>query len=327
MTAANQVSFEVPLDLDGERADRALARLAGVSRAVARRALEEGTVTRDGARLRGSTPVTAGDHLSGEVPVLTDSPPPSGEVPVNTVYADDSVLVVDKPAGLVVHPGAGHLDDTLVSGLIHDYDDIARLGAEHRWGIVHRLDRDTSGLLLVARTAEVQGMLQDELRQRRVIRNYLALAIGGFDTATGTIEAPIGRDPHRPTRMAVRTGGRPARTHYQRRASWERPAVTLLDISLETGRTHQIRVHLASIGHAVVGDGAYGQGGPSLADPGRPWLHATSLQFRHPQTGEKVAVTSPLPADLRQSLERLGPADEGTIDDPSRGGPVGGSPL
>jgi 23S rRNA pseudouridine1911/1915/1917 synthase len=221
------------------------------------------------------------------------------------------VIVVDKPAGIVVHPGAGNVTGTLVAGLLHRFPELALLGEQHRWGLVHRLDKDTSGLLLVARSPEMHEYLQAELQNRRVERTYVALVAGQLEAATGTVDAPIGRDPLQPTRMAIGRSGRPARTHYRRMAAWTE--VTLVEVTLETGRTHQIRVHLASIGHGIVGDRVYGRGPDAPGDPGRVWLHATQLRFPLP-TGETRKVTAEIPADLRQSLHELGKPALGSIE-------------
>lgn len=303
-----EVRLEVPARLDGARADRAVAVLAGVSRSVARRLLEEGSALVGGQPARPSDPVRAGTVLEVELPEAAPGPTPDASVPFTVRYEDEVLLVVDKPAGVVVHHGAGHRGGTLVDGLLAAYPDLAGL-ADRRFGLVHRLDRDTSGLLLVARTAASFDALQQALRERRVHRRYLALVHGEPPAATGTIDAPIGRDRLRPTRMAVVRDGRAARTHYRKLATW--PGVTLLSVDLETGRTHQIRVHLAAIDHPLVGDPVYGRTGPG--DPGRPWLHAVELEFPHPVTGETQRAVAPLPDDLRRSLVTLGPPQTGTL--------------
>ena len=292
----------VTAELAGIRLDRTLAKLAGLSRAQTRQLIEDGEVIVSGKQASRTTTLHSGD-------IIEYPPPPPEEsfipepVPFSVAATLDEVLVVDKPAGLVVHPGAGNKRGTLAHGLAHRYPELAELGPDHRWGLVHRLDRDTSGLLLVARTAEMHEYLQRELEKRRVGRTYRALAAGRMAAATGTIEAPIGRDPLRPTRMAIVREGRPARTHYRRLTQWD--DVTLVEIELETGRTHQIRVHFASIGHALVGDAAYADAPVAAGDPGRVWLHAIRLRFRLPD-GEEHTVESPLSEDLEASLRALG---------------------
>lgn len=215
----------------------------------------------------------------------------------DVAWQDEHLLVVDKPAGLVVHPARGHREGTLAQLLA----DVAAGGDPERAGIVHRLDRDTSGLMVVARSEEAHRLLQAALRKRLIVREYIALVEGVPPARTGTIEAPIGRDPRVRTRMAVGgAGARDARTHFtlQRRLG----GVSLLRVSLDTGRTHQIRVHLQAIGHPVCGDPEYGTSG--LLGLTRQFLHAARLSFEHPITGERLDISSPLPDDLREALER-----------------------
>lgn len=291
--------------LEGERADKAVAVLAEVSRSVARRLIESGAVT------VGGSVIGVRDHLPAgtEIDIVLPEPEVLRPEPVSfdVVYEDADVAVVDKPAGVIVHPGAGARTGTLAAGLLHRWPSIEGVGVADRWGLVHRLDRETSGLLIVALTPSSYETLSDAIARRTVTRRYQALVHGHFELPSGTIDAPIGRDRRRPVRQAVRRDGRPARTHYRVVSEWEKPSVSLLAITLETGRTHQIRVHLSSIGHPVVGDRTYGGAGPEDADPGRVWLHADELEFTHPTNGEEMRVSSPLPPDLRASLERLGP--------------------
>lgn len=288
-------------EFDGVRLDRTLASLAGISRAESRRAIDAGEVTVAGLPATKGTVPRLGDEIQYPVPAEEDAFTPE-PVDFTVALELDDVLVIDKPAGVVVHPGSGNQTGTLVHGLAHDYPELARLGADNRWGLVHRLDRDTSGLLLVARNAETHRYLQDQLRERLIGRTYTAMVSGQLASATGTIEAPIGRDPLRPTRMAIVRDGRPARTHYRRLATWDE--CTLVEVELDTGRTHQIRVHFSSIDHSLVGDSTYGVVGLP-ADPGRVWLHATRLRFRLPG-GEGHDVESELPTDLVASLAQLG---------------------
>lgn len=303
----------VPGHLDGARADRVVAELCGVSRRTARATVEAGGVVRNGEALSGSARVRPGDALHVTVAETTTVTLPEPDVAFDVAYEDDVIVVVDKPAGVVVHPGAGRSRGTLANGLLARYPEVAALGDESRWGIVHRIDRDTSGLLIVARQQAAFEFLQSALKRRDVKRNYRTLVIGGFASATGTIEAPIGRDPSDPTRMAVVEGGRNARTHYRRLAEWADANVSYAAVALETGRTHQIRVHMKSIGHPVVGDAVYGSRRTIAGDPGRTWLHATSLTFEHPSGSGPMTVHSNLPDDLASSLEQLGAPSHGAI--------------
>lgn len=297
--------FTVPDELSGERADRIVAIQCELARAKARSLIEGGFVEVDGEEVRPASKLSSGNRV---VVTIEESPvvvAPDAHVEFDVVHVDESLIVVDKPAGLVVHPGAGRPNQTLVNGLIARYPELIDLGEDHRWGIVHRLDRDTSGLLLVARTADAHTSLQRELRERNVRREYQALVVGHLDSTTGTIDAPIGRDPAFPLRMALRRDGREARTHYRRAAEWLEPARSMLDVRLETGRTHQIRVHLSSIDHPILGDVTYGVTGVP-GDPGRTFLHAVLLRFLHPETGTELKITSDLPDDLVGALVQLG---------------------
>jgi 23S rRNA pseudouridine1911/1915/1917 synthase len=203
---------------------------------------------------------------------------------------------------------------TLANGILDRFPDIEGVGQEGRWGIVHRLDRDTSGLLVVARTQRSYDRLVDMMRERTITRRYLAGVVGAFTNTTGTIDAPISRDPSNPTRMSVERAGREATTHYRRLAQWTERDVTLLSVVLETGRTHQIRVHMQAIGRPVLGDGAYGRRG-LIGDPGRPWLHARQLTFGHPTQDRTMDLVSRLPSDLTASLDTLGSPDIGGRSD------------
>lgn len=303
---SDQLAETIPAVLDGERVDRAVALVSDLSRSVVARLIGEGAVRLDGVSVRtASSRVREGQHLEVDLPAPIDPRPhPDPNVAFGVCYEDEFVVVVDKPAGLVVHPGAGHADATLVHGLVHRFPEIAVVGEAHRPGIVHRLDRGTSGLLVVARTAAAHDELVRQMSAHEPERIYSALTWGHVESDSGTIDAPIGRSPRHPTRMAVSDQGRRAVTHYRvdRRFSVPRDT-TLMTCRLETGRTHQIRVHLRAIGHPVVGDRDYDGGRPGL-DPGRPFLHAGTLRFEHPVTGEPVAVESPLPAELVECLER-----------------------
>jgi 23S rRNA pseudouridine1911/1915/1917 synthase len=297
----------VPRALDGERVDRVVAFLTGLPR----RAVAD-LVAAGGVRVAGATVetrarrVTEGEVLEVDVPPTPDDRPVAdASVDVPVVYVDEHVIVVDKPAGLVVHPGAGQPGGTLVHGLLHRFPDLAEVGEATRPGIVHRLDKGTSGLMVVARTPAALADLTAQLKARTVERRYLALVLGEVAEGTGIVDAPVGRSARQPTRMAVTTRGRPARTRYEVLERYTEPVpATLLECRLETGRTHQVRVHLAAIGHPVAGDTRYGRG-QALA-MNRPFLHAHSLTFDHPDDGTRRHFESPLPADLERIRERLG---------------------
>ena len=300
--------LEVPAGLAGERADKALAAMAGLSRSLARRLLEEGAATVDGAPVSPRRSLTAGQVLALELPGPAPALAPE-EVPFVVHYEDPYLAVVDKPSGVVVHPGAGRGSGTLAAGIMHRWPQVRGVGEEGRWGIVHRLDKDTSGLLVVALAHEAWPALRRAISRHLVERRYLALVHGGPAAASGTIDAPLGRSSRRRGLVQLAPGGRPARTHYRCLARWPERGLSLLEVTLETGRTHQIRVHLASIGHPVVADPVYGrEGGPAP----RLFLHAARLRFAHPITGEQIEVRSPLPADLEEVLRALGePVPEG----------------
>lgn len=299
----------IPAALAGERVDRVVAMLTSCSRAEAAAMVEAGAVLVAGAVVTSrSAKVRAGDLIDIDVADRARGarlvPEPQVVVPV--VYEDEHLLVIDKPAGLVVHPGAGRSTGTLVHGLLAAYPEVIGVGVDpSRPGIVHRLDKGTSGLLLVARTQPAYESLVDALSARAVHRRYRTLVWGHVAAATGLIDAPIGRSAREPTRMAVAVRGKEARTRYEVLATYAEPVeVTQLACTLETGRTHQIRVHLRSIGHPVVGDVRYDGARQSLPIA-RPFLHAEILELAHPVTGEPLHLESPLPADLEAVLAQL----------------------
>jgi 23S rRNA pseudouridine1911/1915/1917 synthase len=289
----------VPAEAAGERLDRFLASLPEVgSRAAAERLVEEGAALVDGSRRPKSHRLEGGEELELEVrDPGTRSVLQAEELPLRIAYEDEHILVVDKPAGIVVHPSPGHASGTMVHGLLGR----TAGGDDERPGIVHRLDRDTSGLLVVARTEQAYERLQELVRNRELERRYKALVRGRPRSWRGRIEAPIGRDRHDPTRQSLDTDTpREAVTHFEVERLLERHA--LLDIRLETGRTHQIRVHLAAIGLPVVGDPIYGVADEQLK---RQFLHAWRLAFPHPVTGDPIEVESPLPRELQSALARF----------------------
>ncbi len=304
----------VPPALDGERVDRVVALLTGLARARISDLVRDGAVRlrHETVRVRSSK-VRSGDTLEVDVPDAETLEPlldGGADVTFGVVHEDDHVIVVDKPADLVVHPGAGNPSGTLAQGIVARYPEVAGVGEAARPGIVHRLDRGTSGLLVVARTEAARVALVDQLAARRVTRRYLALTWGHLRSPRGVVDAPIGRSRRDPTRMAVTTRGKEARTAYEVEQRYAEPAaVDLLGCTLETGRTHQIRVHLAAVGHPVVGDGRYGGVRESIP-VGRPFLHARHLAFDHPATGERVGFDAPLPDDLAAVLAGLVPEDD-----------------
>jgi 23S rRNA pseudouridine1911/1915/1917 synthase len=290
------------------RLDEVVAELAGVSRARAARWAEEGLVAVDGQPRPKSHRLRGGERLTWDPPA---APPAGGPVaedlPLTVRYEDERLLVVAKPAGLVVHPGPGHPTGTLVNALLgRSATRLSAGGTAERPGIVHRLDKDTSGLLLVAKDDDAHLALSRDLAAHRVERRYLALVQGRLPAATGTVDAPVGRHPRDRKRMAVvAKGGRRAITHWRVLESF--PAVQLAEATLETGRTHQVRVHLASLRHPLVGDRTYGAD-PTLAarlGVARPFLHAWRLGFAHPADGHRVELTEPLPPDLQSVLDHL----------------------
>jgi 23S rRNA pseudouridine1911/1915/1917 synthase len=295
----------VPTSADGARVDRFAADATGISRARIQRLISDGDLTVDGRPVRARDPVSAGAHIEVTVPEAPAPSPLPESLPLDVVYEDDDLLIVDKPAGLVVHPSAGHATGTLVNALLARSDTYGRLGGVERPGIVHRLDRDTSGLLMIARNDRSQAWLMAQLKARRVKKTYLGLVWGVPPAAAGRIEAPIGRDPLRRTRMAVVPNGRPSITSYrvrERFAAW-----TLLDLDLVTGRTHQLRVHLASIGHPLAGDPVYASGMARRGPEGlaRLFLHAWRIELVAPDGQRLIRVTAPLPAGLEAVLDRL----------------------
>jgi 23S rRNA pseudouridine1911/1915/1917 synthase len=304
----NRVQETIPAALAGERVDRVVALVTGLTRSDAAAAVVAGDVSVNGAVVTAKAHRLAeGDALAvaWEPSIGPALPAADAGVAFRVVHEDADVVVIDKPPGLVVHPGSGHETGTLVNGLLHRYPEIASVGEPQRPGIVHRLDKDTSGLLVVARTPDAYDGLVDQLSSHTVHRRYSALVWGHVEVATGRIEAPIGRSAREPTRMSVSERGREAVTLYSVRRRFDDPVpVTLLDCELETGRTHQIRVHLQAIGHPVVGDRQYHGERQSLAVE-RVFLHAAQLGFVHPRTGDDVSFDADLPTDLEAVLARL----------------------
>jgi 23S rRNA pseudouridine1911/1915/1917 synthase len=301
----------VPAALAGERLDRVVALMLDVSRSTATAVIDAGGASVDGVvATSGKVRLDDGQEVAvdpGAVP--SQAPPgPDASVEFGVIHVDDDVIVIDKPAGLVVHPGAGNTEGTLVNGLLARFPELEGVGGDPiRPGIVHRLDAGSSGLLVVARTDAAAEALIEQFADHGATRVYLALVWGHPDAPHGIIDAPIGRSKRDPLRMAVVADGRWARTEYRVLERFDRPAeLALLECQLETGRTHQIRVHLSSINHPLVGDPVYGQRRPKLGVE-RPFLHAAQLAFEHPGTGERVAFRSPLAGDLQARLDSLHP--------------------
>ncbi|MGZ4612797.1 MAG: RluA family pseudouridine synthase [Kineosporiaceae bacterium] len=299
-------SLPVPEGLVGERLDAALARLLGLSRTAAADLADAGGVRVDGRLIGKGDRLRAGSWLEVELAPPPVAPEAAERVPgLRVVYDDDDIVVVDKPMGVAAHPSPGWSGPTVVGGLAAAGYRIATSGAAERQGVVHRLDVGTSGLMVVAKSESAYSRLKQEFRDRTVDKTYHALVQGHPDPLVGTIDAPIGRHPTADHKWAVVTGGRASITHYRVLEAF--PAASLVEVRLETGRTHQIRVHFAALRHPCVGDLTYGAD-PRLAEQlglQRQWLHAVRLGFVHPLTDEWVEFESPYPPDLQSALERL----------------------
>ncbi len=300
-------------DEEGERVDKFVASaLPHLSRVRVQALIEQGQVQVNQRSARASTRLVSGDEVV-VVEVIQRAPAPRASsvagFPLEVVFEDEQVLVVNKPPGMVVHPAPGYAGVTLVDLLLERNPSLARMSnpAEGRWpGIVHRLDKDTSGLLIVAKTPEALTLLSQQFQERQVVKRYLALLNGRLALKEGAIEAPIGRDPRQRHRMAVvALGGRAAQTLFWVEREFTR--FTLAKVQILTGRTHQIRVHFAAIGHPVAGDALYGH--VQTPQPPRLFLHALEVQFTHPATGKLLAYTAPLPADLQAFLQALAPGN------------------
>jgi 23S rRNA pseudouridine1911/1915/1917 synthase len=307
MTATGARRVPVPDGLDGERLDAALARMFGLSRTQAQDLLGNGAVLVDGSPAAKSDRVRAGDWLDVTLPpppvALSARPEP---VPgLGIVYEDADIVVVDKPVGVAAHPTPGWSGPTVLQGLLAAGHTVATSGAAERQGIVHRLDAGTTGVMVVAKSERAYSVLKQAFRDRTVDKGYHALVQGHPDPLRGTIDAPIGRHPSGDGRFAIVSDGRPSVTHYDTLEAFR--AASLLEVRLETGRTHQIRVHMAAVRHPCVGDRLYGAD-PVLAQRlglSRQWLHAVRLGFAHPADGRRVEFTSPYPADLAHALAVL----------------------
>jgi 23S rRNA pseudouridine1911/1915/1917 synthase len=300
-------SLSIPDGLNGERVDAALSRLLGLSRNVIVGLIESEEVIKDGKPVSKSLKVSTADQIEIKMPAakseakLTATPIDGLDV----VYDDEYVIVINKPVGIAAHPSPGWQGATVVGAIFAAGYQLATSGAAERQGVVHRLDVGTSGLMVVAKNEVAYSSLKDQFRNRTVSKIYHALVQGHMDPTTGSIDAPIDRHPREDYRFAVVANGKPSITHYKTLEVY--PAVSLMEIELETGRTHQIRVHFSALHHPLVGDLTYGAD-PSLAQRlsiARPWLHAKVLAFNHPATGERISFTAEYPADLTRSLSLL----------------------
>lgn len=294
--------LEFIVTTEGVRLDKYIAQeCPELSRSYAQRLISEGYITVNDHAAKGSLKLSIGDKITAVIPPPAPPTPLPEEIPLTIVYEDSDLLVVDKPAGLAVHPAPGHPSHTLVNAILAHCPDLA-IGGSMRPGIVHRLDKNTSGLMVIAKNDAAQQNLSNQIKARSVLKRYIVLVQGRLSPERGIIEAPIGRDPRHRKRMAVVSVGREARTQY--RVIRYLDNYTLLEVTLETGRTHQIRVHLSAIGFPVIGDEVYGRRSPHL---GRQFVHACHLGFRLPSSGEYVEFSSKLAPDLEEGLKRISP--------------------
>ena len=292
-------------DIPGERLDAFLARsVEGLTRSAAQKLLEEGLVRRNGAPGKKNDKLNPGDSIDYTIPEPKEVDIAPVEIPLDIVYEDEDVVVLNKPKGLVVHPAAGHQNDTLVNGLLYALgDDLSGINGELRPGIVHRIDKDTSGLLAVAKNDFAHRMLASQLKDHTMARTYEAIVCGSFREDSGTVNAPIGRHPSDRKKMCVtERNSRDAVTHWEVVARYR--GYTHIRCRLETGRTHQIRVHMAHIGHPILGDTVYGHKKPELGQDSQ-CLHAGQLCFRHPRDERPVLVFAPLPEYFTEVLTKL----------------------
>jgi len=294
---------EIIAEADAPRVDVFLAEVADFSRSQAQKHIREGNVLLNGAPCKANQPVKQGDSLQLSIVNCQSSIALPQDIPLDIVWQDKWLCVIHKPRGLVVHPAAGNPDGTLVNALLHHVANLSDNRGGLRPGIVHRIDKNTSGLLVVAKDDTTHQALAQQFADHAARRSYLALVHGNIKTERGTVDAPIGRHPKNRKKMAVLDGGRRAVTHYE---VLERlGSASLLRLELETGRTHQIRVHMAYIKHPVLGDEVYGTAAPKLGLLGQA-LHGYALRFTHPQTGEQVRFTAPLPESFLSAMQKLG---------------------
>ncbi len=321
VSESQPLKITVPVEAENERLDLFLtSRFSETSRSAIQRAINGGDITVNGQKVKPSHRINAGEEITGEIPSAPVIDAVPEDIPLDIVYEDDEIIVVNKPAGMVTHPGAGATSGTLANGLVYYFNRIGlqapRRGGSSRPGIVHRLDVGTSGLIVVAKTDRAHLNLAEQFESRKVAKSYTAMVYGAVKQDSGRVEAAIGRDPRSRVKMAVTRNGRQALTLYRVVERFDE--FTLLDLEIKTGRTHQIRVHLAHIKHPVVADSTYEAGRANsiknaklraaVAKLDRPFLHAARLGFAHPLSGEKMEFTAPLPAELRDFLERVSSA-------------------
>ena len=307
----NEIVLLSGADAPGLRLDAFLAsNISGWSRARLQRLIDDEDVLVNGKPVKSSYKLRAGDEIEVELATAAGTDFTPEDIPLDIVFEDDALIVVNKPAGLVVHPASGNYSGTLANALAFHFQNLSKRAGDIRPGIVHRLDKETSGLMVVAKTEAVHEHLADQFRAREVFKSYVALVHGVVKQDSGRIEQPVARDPHARTRMAVRAGGRGALSLYKVRQRYQ--SFTLLDVELKTGRTHQIRVHLAWLKHPVVGDEVYGGGRDktvrnvriraAIRKLGRHFLHAEQLRFTHPVNHERLQFVAPLPVELDKLL-------------------------
>ena len=297
----DKVRYHVSPHNEGERVDRVIAFFSGLSRSKVSDLISKRLILRNGIPIKKGSEIV---HLNDEISMpnlvgeAVEEIASDESIDFEVIFEDDSVIVVSKPSGLIVHPGSGIANGTLVNGLAAQFPDLREIGDPTRLGLVHRLDKGTSGLLVVARTPEALDNLKFQMQERHIHRQYFAIVAGHVESNKGVVDAPLGRDPKNPLKRAVINSGKYARTHYEIDQKYESPfKVSMLNCRLETGRTHQIRVHLAAIGHPVLGDELYG-GRTSFNIENRLALHAQMLTFLHPKTKNLMNFESPLPAEL-----------------------------
>jgi 23S rRNA pseudouridine1911/1915/1917 synthase len=292
--------FEFIVDRPGERLDKYVAEQCQVSRSYAQKLIDDGLVAVNGRAAKASQKLNAGDRITASIPPASPISLAAEDIPLKVVYEDNDLIVIDKPAGLLVHPAAGQHTGTLVNAILAHCPDLGEINGSVRPGIVHRLDKDTSGLMMVAKNEAAQRSLSRQIKQRSIKKEYIALVLGHLTPEQGAIDAPIGRHPKDRKRMAVVSRGREARTKYKVIKYFD--GYTLVEAMPETGRTHQIRVHFASIGYPIFGDHVYGKRSPLL---GRQFLHAHKLGFKLPSSGEFAEFRSELPPELEAVLKQL----------------------